>query len=56
MKAKLEAELKSIQLQHEDRFKAQSKDINDLQESILLMASDVDEIRRRLEQFAMNRN
>jgi hypothetical protein len=52
----LEAEYKSIQLQYEERFAAQARDLQNAQENIMFLAFDVDEIRRRLENFAVNRN
>ncbi|CAF1244944.1 unnamed protein product [Rotaria sordida] len=44
---KLESELKTIQIQDEERFEAQSNDLYGLQESIVAMVSSVEEIRRR---------
>jgi hypothetical protein len=45
----LQAEVKSIELQNEQRFAAQSQELHTTQESIITMASDIDEMRRRLE-------
>jgi hypothetical protein len=47
--ATLQAEVKSIELQNEQRFAAQSQELHTTQESIITMASDIDEMRRRLE-------
>lgn len=50
--AKLESELKSIQLQYEEQLEAQSKDLYSAQESIMTAAYDIDAMRRRLEKIA----
>lgn len=49
--AKLESEFKSIQISQEEQFEIQSKEIYSSHERIMLMAYDVDEIRRRLDEF-----
>ncbi len=50
----MEAEFQSIQVQNEERFEMQSNDLQSLEESFMTMAYDVDELRRRLDKFAMN--
>ncbi|CAF1079865.1 unnamed protein product [Rotaria sp. Silwood1] len=45
--SKLESELQTIQMQHEERFEAQSNDLHYLQESIMAMVSSVEEMQRR---------
>jgi hypothetical protein len=50
----LEAEFQSIQVQNEERFEMQSNDLQTLEEIFMTMAYDVDELRRRLDKFAMN--
>ncbi|CAF1017062.1 unnamed protein product [Rotaria sp. Silwood1] len=47
--SKLESELEIIQIQHEERFEAQSNEFNGLQESMIAMVSSVEEMQRRLE-------
>lgn len=47
--AKLEGELKTIQIRQEEQFVAQEKEIQLAQDKIVVIAYDVDEIRRRLE-------
>jgi hypothetical protein len=54
LSAKLEAEFQSIQVQNEERFEMQSNDLQTLEEIFMTMAYDVDELRRRLDKFAMN--
>jgi hypothetical protein len=49
--AQFESEFQSIQLQDNERFEAQSKDLHSLQESIIAMAYDIEEMRQRLENF-----
>jgi L-rhamnose isomerase len=50
----LEAEFQSIQVQNEERFEMQSNNLQSLEENLVTIAYDVDEIRRRLDKFAMN--
>lgn len=45
--AKFESEFESLQLQYEAQWEAQSKDISAAQESIMAVASYIDEVRRR---------
>ncbi len=52
----MEAELKSIQLHHEEVYEAQSRELNNVQENIMFLVFDVDEMRRRLGTLANNRN
>jgi hypothetical protein len=55
-KAKLEAELKSMQLHQEERYETQSRELNHVQENIMYLVSDVDEMRRRLGKLAIESN
>lgn len=50
--AKLESELKSMQIYHNEQFKKQSEEMTSRQEYIMTVSYNVDEMRRRLEKFA----
>jgi hypothetical protein len=52
--AQLESEYKSIHIQYEDRCQSMATELYGLQESIMIVAFDVDELRTRLEKFIIN--
>lgn len=45
--AQLESELQSIQQQNDEQFELQARDLETFQENIMLIAYDIEEMRRK---------
>jgi hypothetical protein len=53
--AKLESELKSVQLHYDGRFEEQSKDLLILQEMVISTIDSIEEMRRRSDNLLLGK-